>query len=174
MFDCYAKTKENDLKRLNALKCKNPGPWIYISKSLKNYQQKLEVNVDCFYFLASNGHEYQTREGKTLKYNVKHFAHYFSQLLSLFITLIVILLWLVVLELMNWRNFKKGSLSSSRAIRFAAIAIFIAVCRPTYNFAKNPGWNHYLIFTKQLGTLTSFWQQLWFILEHFLSFFAVV
>ena len=143
MFDCYAKKrKENDLKRLNAPKCEDPGPWIYISKSLKTYQQKLEVNVNCFYFSTSNGHEYQTREAKALKYTVQHFAYHFSPLSSSLIISIVISLWLVVLELMNWRNFKKGSLSSFRAIRFAAIALFIAICRPTYNFEKNPGGNY--------------------------------
>ena len=84
--------------------------------------------------------EYQTREAKALKYTVKHFAHHFSPLSSSLITFIVISLWLVVLELMNWRNFKKGSLSCFVAIRFAAIALFIAVCRPTYNFAKKSRW----------------------------------
>ena len=143
MLDCFAKEKENNLKRLNAPKCEDPDPWTYISKSLKTYQQKLEVNVNCFYFSASNGHRYQTREAKALKYTENHFAHHFSPLSRSLITSTVISLWWVVLELMNWRNFKKGSLSSSRAIRFAAIALFIAVCRPTYNFAKNPGGNHY-------------------------------
>ena len=101
MFDCFAKKKENDLKRLNAPKCEDSGPWTYISKSLKTYQQKLEVNVNCFNFLASNGHRYQTREAKALKYSVKHFAHHFSPLSSLLITSIVILHRLVVLELIN-------------------------------------------------------------------------
>ena len=128
---------------MNAPKCEDPGPWTYISKGLKTYQQKLKVNVNCFYFSASNGHRYQTREAKALKYTVKLFAFHFSPLSSSRIASIVILLWLVVLEFMNWRNFKKGSLSSSRAIRFAAIALFIAVCTSTYNFAKNPDGNNY-------------------------------
>ena len=88
--------KENDLKRLNAPKCEDPGPWTYTSKSLKTYQQKLEFNVNCFYFSASNGHRYQTGEAKALKYTVKHFAHHFSPLSSSLITSIVISLWLVV------------------------------------------------------------------------------
>ena len=91
VFDCFAKKKENDLKRLNAPKCKDTGPWTYISKTLNTYQQKLEVNVNCFYFLASNGHRYQTRKAKARKYTVQHFAHHLSPLLSLLITLIVLL-----------------------------------------------------------------------------------
>ena len=137
------KKKENDLKRLNAPKCEDTGPWTNNSKILKTYQQKLEVNVNCFYFSASKGQRYQTREAKAMTYTVQHFAHHFSLLSSSLITPIVISLWLVVLELMNWRIFKKESLSSSGAIRFAAIALFIAVCRPKYNFMKNPGRNHY-------------------------------
>ena len=104
VFDCSAKKKEFDLKRLNAPKCEDPGPLTYISKSLKTYQQKLEVNVNRLYFSASNRHRYQTREAKALKFTVKHFAH-FSPLSSSLITSIVISLRLVVLELINWRNF---------------------------------------------------------------------
>ena len=127
---------------MNAPKCEDTGPWTYNSKSLKTYQQKLKVNVNCFYFSACTGHRYQTREAKARKYTVQHFAHHFSLFSSSLITPIVISLWLVVLEIMNWRIFK-GSLNSFIAVRFAAIALFIAVCRPTYNFAKNPGGNHH-------------------------------
>ena len=108
-----------------APKCKDTGPWTYILKSLKTYQQNLEVHVNCFYFSASNEHRYQTREAKARKYIAQHFAYHFSPLSSSLITPIVISLWLVVLDLVNWIIFKKGSLSSSKAIRFAAIALFI-------------------------------------------------
>ena len=96
--------KEFDLKCLNTPKCEDPSP-LTISKSLKTYQQKLEVNVNYLYFSASNRHRYQTREAKALKFTVKHFAHHFSPLSSSLITSIVLSLWLVVLELINWRNF---------------------------------------------------------------------
>ena len=100
---------KNDLKHLNAPKCEDSGTWTYISKSTKTYQQKLEVNVNYFYFSAFNGYRYHTREARTWKDTVQHFAHYFIPFSSSLIILTVISLWLVVLELVSWRNLTRSA-----------------------------------------------------------------
>ena len=136
---CLTVSLKNDRKYLNPKK-NYSGPWTILLKVQKTLSKKCKslklMWITCIFWLATDIDVKQERpeHGNIL-------CSTSLIILSTFKLAYYSYCNIILVDCLGARELEKlkRALRSSRAVRFAAITSFIAVCRPMHNFAENLG-----------------------------------